>query len=250
MAMPATAAALDVVAVTAEIGTLASMGAKNVKAAAIFGWAGMAGGVATAGVAVTKPLAKAARFVARGRKAAQGADVLRYNIEVVPADQLPPHKVRRYQHPGLPRVITHWQVLTDPLEPGNMHWAPDTPIRSGHLVSPLREIGRRPIVEGHDHVFLYTGVHGDRRGENWANQRRLGAYRALYDVDFSYHASFQSYLPGRTLLIEDIAGITFDEMIEKISRPGIHVHAYCFGAVDNLMLDLLGADPVPVYLWN
>lgn len=250
MAMPATAAVLDVVAVTAEIGTLASMGAKNDKAAAIFGWAGMAGGMAMAGVAVAKPLAKSARFVGGGRKAAQGANAPRYNIDVVPADQLPPHKVRRRQRPGQSRVKTHWAVRTDPLESGSTHWGPDTAITSLNLVSPLREIGRQPIVGGHRNVYLYSGVHGNRRGENWANQRRSGAERTFYDADVDHHATFQRYLPARTLVVENIGGITFDDMIEKISRPGVHLHAYCYGAVDNLMLDLLGADPVPVYLKN
>jgi hypothetical protein len=147
-------------------------------------------------------------------------------------------------------VKTHWAVRTDPLESGSTHWAPDTAITSVNLVSPLREIGRRPVVDGHRNVYLYTGVHGNRRGENWANQRRLGAEPTFYDVDVDHHAAFQHYLPARNLLIEDIGGITFDGMIEKISRPGVHLHAYCYGAVDNLMLDLLGADPVPVYLRN
>lgn len=248
MVMPAAAAVLDVATVAVEIGTPVSTTAGDRKSPAVFGWFGLVAGLTPGGVALTAKPATSARYVGRGQRGPQDADLPRYNIEVVPANRRPPHKFRRSGQTGQLVLKTHWFVTTDPLEPGNTHWGADTPVNSRSLLSPLRKIGREPIVDGRRNVYLYSGVHGDIRGENWANQRRLLADTRLYHLDVGDYSLFQRYLPGRNLSIEDIGGITFDEMIEKISRPGIHLHGYCFGAIDNLMLDLLCADPVPVYL--
>lgn len=212
----------------------------------IFGVVGRAQGAASAGSALrNRAPARDARFV--GAQLARGEDAPRYRIDVVPANQVPLERYR-ISRTGELRLTARWIRRRDPLDERITHWAADTSINGAQLAYPIKRIGSMPIVDGNNRVYLYSGVHGDREGDNWLNRRRQEPDPEFYRRDRRSRRRYASYLPGRRLKVEDISGITTDQMIEKMSRPGVHLHAYCYGAVDNLMLDILGADPLPVYL--
>ena len=52
---------------------------------------------------------------------------------------------------------------------------------------------------------------------------------------------------GRRVHIENIAGLSQTQMDAAMRRPGSHVHAYCYSAVDRHVLRILNVPPVPVY---
>lgn len=243
------AAVLDAVIVTSEMRSVASAatGDKNA-GGGVFGWMTMGSGVSSAGSSLSpKARARPAGFIGQPWGTTD-IDAPRYKIDVVPSDQIPAGKFRYSRRLGALTLNTRWVRRTDPLDARISHWAPDTTISSRKIPHPLKRIGRMPVVDGNDRVYLYSGVHGSEYGDNWENGiRQLGEY-AFYWRDRRSLRRLAAHLPGRTLSVEDIAGISTDDMIEKMSRPGIHVHAYCFGAVDNLVLAVLGASPVPVYL--
>ena len=241
------AAVLDAAVVTSEARSVASAaGDKN--AGGMFGWMAMGSGTPSIGSSLSpKARARSAGFLGH-RWDAMDTDAPRYNIDVVPSDQIPAWKFRYSTRKGALTLNTRWVRRTDPLDARVSHWAPDTTISGRKIAHPLKRIGRMPIADGNDSVYLYSGVHGSRYGDNWENgSRRLGEY-AFYWRDRRSRRRLAAHLPGRNLSVENIAGVSTDEMIEKMSRPGVHVHAYCFGAVDSLMLAVLGANPVPVYL--
>ncbi|KJV34637.1 hypothetical protein VI08_09820 [Luteibacter yeojuensis] len=61
-------------------------------------------------------------------------------------------------------------------------------------------------------------------------------------------AALERAASPHVLTIEDISGVSVETARVMFSRPGIHVHAYCYGAVDALVLDLLGiVEATPVY---
>jgi RHS repeat-associated protein len=230
----------DAGTVAAEIGVVA--------ADDLFGALAAGSGAASTGSASRyRTPAHYSRWV--GRKLGErDVNASRYSIDVVSADDAPFERFRYSRRRNALRVTTHWIQRRDPLDERITHWGPDTAVSSPQLPSPLRRIGHLPVVNGNNMVYLYTGVHGYVNGNNWADNVRQKPNRKYYRRDRRDRRRYAGLLPGRQLKVEDISGITTQQMIDKMSRPGVHLHAYCFGAVDNLMLDILGADPVPVYL--
>lgn len=242
-------AVLDAVIVTSSMSSVGST-AGDKKAGGIFGWMAMDSGFPSTGSSLSsKARARTARFIGQQWDTVD-IDAPRYKIDVVPSDQIPGEKFRYSRRRGALTLNTRWVRRTDPLDARVSHWGPDTTISSRKLAHPLKRIGRMPIANGNDSVYLYSGVHGSRYGDNWENGSRQGGAYGFYWRDRYDRRRLAAHLPGRKLSVENIAGISTDEMIEKMSRPGVHVHAYCFGAVDSLMLAVLDASPVPVYLRN
>lgn len=239
------AAFVDTLTTLAGVGSVAT-GEK--KAGNIFGWLTMGSEAASTGSTLS-PMARtrAAQFVGQ-QWGPHDIDAPRYKIDIVQAHQIPPEKFRYSTRTGVLKVNTRWVRRTDPLDVRVSHWAPDTAISTRKLAHPLKRIGRMPVVDSNDNVYIYSGVHGSRYGDNWENGKRKHEEYAFYWGDRRKRRRYASYLPGRNLSVENIAGISTDEMIEKMSRPGVHLHAYCFGAIDDLMLAVLDASPVPIYL--
>jgi RHS repeat-associated protein len=228
------AAALDVVSIVAEVGSLASLAAGDEKAAGIFGWVAFATGAAATGAAW--------RAAKAGRP--RGA----YDVPIIDAQSARPGKLR-FSSDGRLKFRTHWVRRKDPIDPLVTHWGVDSVLTGKKLKPFLRRIGKRPVVGDNNRVYLYSGVDGRPNGQQWADGRRLPevSNHLFYLDDLASTRKWSKALPGRELSVEDIGGITFDDMIDKISRPGHHIHAYCYSAVDSFMLDVLNAQPVPVY---
>jgi RHS repeat-associated protein len=226
------ASRLDVVAVTTEIRSVASS-AVHTKAGNVLGWLTAGSNVPAVGSSLSMKAP---------------SDTPRYHVDVIGADQTPMSRFRLSNRRGALTLNTRWIKRVDPLDARISHWAPDTSVTHRKIDHPLKRLGRKPIVEGNKDVYLYTGVHGAVNGDNWENGKRARGAEGFYEDDYRARKRLAKYLPGRELHVENIAGISTDDMIEKMSRPGVHVHVYCFGAVDHLLLAVLGADPVPVYL--
>jgi RHS repeat-associated protein len=249
IAMPTTvtlAAAVlsDALEIAAGVGSVAP---GDGRAGNIFGWLTSGSGASSGSTLSLKANSPAARFV--GQQWGQlDVDAPRYKIDVVRLHQIPPDKFRYSARDGVLKINTRWVRRTDPLDVRVSHWGADTIVSTRKLAHPLKRIGRMPVAEGNDNVYLYSGAHGNPRGENWNNGKRQHEAHRFYLSDLRHMQRYASYLPGRNLSIESITDISMDQMIEKMSRPGVHVHAYCFGAVDELVLAVLDASPVPVYV--
>jgi hypothetical protein len=48
---------------------------------------------------------------------------------------------------------------------------------------------------------------------------------------------FELYASHHQVLIEDIGAMTLFEAQAAFARPGLHFHAYCWGAMDEALLD-------------
>jgi RHS repeat-associated protein len=235
-------ALIDVVAVSA--------GVRSKKAANLFGALTQdAASGSTGSALLRKDTTRSGRFLGDDLRSGQDRDAVRgpYNVTVFEADQRPPGKFRFSQRSGTLKIKTYWYKRTDPRDPNTSHWGADTAVTGPKMRDPLRKIGKMPIIDGYDNVYLYSGVHGHVRGKNWKNGVRRSAYAGFYAVDVHDKDRYSKLIPGRNLIVEDIGGISATDMIDRSSRPGVHLHGYCFGAVDNLLLDLVGADPVPVF---
>jgi len=226
----------------------ASLTARVEATADIMGWMSPSGGIDTTGPDLPqKALIGGKGFAGKNHWADDDADRGRH-VDIVHRADTPPEKFRFSPRTGELKLKTYWYPRVDPLDADVSHWGADTAVTTRKLVSPLRKIGAMPIRHGHNSVYMYSGVHGDRTGLNWKNGRRRFADERFFQGDRRRRRHFQALLPGRKLRIENIAGITREAMIEKMSRPGVHLHAYCYGAVDDLMLAVLDAEPVSVYL--
>lgn len=228
-----------------------SLETRNDTTGDVFGWMSRrSGSTVTASAVPQKALAQSRGFVGGAAHGAESSNAPRgsHVIDVVERDKTPPDRFRYSSRSGSLKLKTHWHVRADPLDANVSHWGADTTVTTSKLASPLRKIGQLPIANGNDKVYMYSGVHGNRYGRNWDNGQRRFGHPRFYRTDNRRRARYQALLPERRLHVENIADISREAMIEKMARPGVHLHAYCFGAVDDLMLDVLDADPVSVYL--
>ncbi len=127
------------------------------------------------------------------------------------------------------------------------HWLADAPIVTTHVLEPLQRISEATSQGPETNIYVYTGVHGVDNGQNWVNGKR--AYSApLSPPDIQTFDIFRNQVPNNLALhSEDIFGISTRSMKGRMQRPGFHIHAYCFSAVDSLVTDTLNVDPIPIY---
>lgn len=146
-------------------------------------------------------------------------------------------------------IMAEWHEQKLPLADGSIatHWLADSAINYDHVVYPLRKIFHRKDLSSSEPIYVYAGVHGSPRGENWAAGVRqypfpLGPADAREMLEHAAGAGV-----GRRVQIENIAGFSQAKMDAAMVRPGSHVHAYCYSAVDRHVLRILNVPPVPVY---
>jgi len=239
MATTTLAAALDVVAVVAEMGSIASMATNNAKLAGVFGWMGLGSGAASAIIGVGKTVQGTRRLLSPRRGISRSP--------IIPASEAPPERLVFSPRTGSIRLKTGWYRHTEDGQTAVTHIVADTTVTNRRLKHPLKMIARMPVVDGHQNVYLYSGVHGAPEGRNWPKGKRNHGDPRVLQEDMDNFAAYQQRIPDRQLIVEDIADISAQEMLDRWERPGIHLHASCYAAVDELLLTSIGKAPVPVY---
>ncbi|MET0360271.1 MAG: RHS repeat-associated core domain-containing protein [Sphingobium sp.] len=268
----ATAAVLDVVSVGTEIAATVSMASGNEKAALVLGWVamGMGGVSASAGIAgwraassTRRALANSSearatmvsarrrplRMDARAPTAGQAAGTPHPPIRISnPAELDAERFVVRFDHRTLQSetwVVPRWHRFESARMPGVHHFAADMAITGddveADLVGLLAPFGSATV---HHH----SGAHGFAHGQNYLGGRRLNGDFSLFDEDRAHQAVTQSLAGGRRVVFHNLATLSESEALSLFRQPGVHIHAYCFGAADAGLRDLLRIAPVPVYV--
>ncbi|MGN6092906.1 MAG: RHS repeat-associated core domain-containing protein [Luteibacter jiangsuensis] len=154
-----------------------------------------------------------------------------------------------FQHPNGRRYIEpKWHERHMNLANGETasHWLADAPVVTTHVLEPLQRISATTPRGARTNVYVYTGVHGAENGQNWINGSRAHS-APLQAGDIQTFDIFRASASNLTIYSEDIFGISSRSMEERMRRPGPHIHAYCFSAVDVEVTRNLNIGPIPVY---
>lgn len=262
------AAAAEAVSVVAEVGSVVAGALGSDTLQATFGWVALGSGLAAGGLGIaSKSVGKAATAV--HRRLASTRDVVspvRGGVDYAGvADSLLPSRARgRIVRRGaeIPsarieavdlgakwesRIIPQWRKFEDPVRALDaVHWGADSQVSYRYIKRALPDMMRgRPPGE---RVFLYTGVHGEALGQNWTLGGRRFSDTSFTQLDVSNRSAFGKAIGEHPLSIEELHVNNPAENLFLWHRPGTHVHAYCFGAVDELLLTMFDVPPIPVYV--
>lgn len=127
-----------------------------------------------------------------------------------------------------------------------VHWGTDSEVSHRYIQRALPDI-MRGRQDG-EKVFIYTGVHGDELGRNWTLSERRFSETSFTQFDVSRRGSLEQAIGDHPLFIEELSVNNPAANLLLWHRPGTHVHACCFGAVDELLLTMFDVPPIPVYL--
>jgi RHS repeat-associated protein len=161
----------------------------------------------------------------------------------VPADryvvQLDPHgrNSRVWLKPA-------WARTTNEALPGAVHYGADTPLKMWHVLDGLPEIAREHPVP--TQMYLYAGAHGGALGNNWTRTQRALREPVVFRDAAGNHAMFAAAAAPHSVRIEDIGRMPRALAERYFARPGIHVHAYCYGAVDDVLLRMFNAEAIDI----
>lgn len=245
------ALALDAVSVVAEVGSMAGLMAGDSAVAQTFGWIALGTGMASVGAgAVSKAATKAAARVALSMDG--GADVAA-SSQSIKRTILPLQDLEVGRRPSVLPGENAWEAVGKAWHrteseriPGAIHYGADTQVGGEDVWRSVHEIdGRTPRSTS---IYVYSGVHGAEDGQNWSGQSRLGG--DLDEAVYS-HRMRRKYtaLKKRRVDVVNLSFLTPAEALGYWKRPGVHIHGYCFGAVDELLLTVFGkTEAVPVYL--
>ncbi|KJV24188.1 hypothetical protein, partial [Luteibacter yeojuensis] len=277
-ATAAAAALADIIATTAELGSVASLAVGDTEAGSIFGWIAIGAGFASAGAA------RAATKLASGgvgRKAlATFGDALtsetgghgrRLHEAIAPMGEIfdvPQTLARRGVRPpttyhasaytiDASRFDVHMgdasgssvRLRTKLYRAGNgtraVHYGTDMPT----TISDQRMmLGRVASEHPTGPIFFYGAKHGKPSGLNWSNVG--GRIVRIGDVPgdvLARQRKMFSDLNASTLNGRGQFDILVDaaQATQMFKRPGSHVHPECFGIIDEFLARTLGYDPPP-----
>lgn len=131
----------------------------------------------------------------------------------------------------------------------SIHWVMDTAMLHDDIFPVLRKISRlQDAAESPIPVYILSGVHGRPDGRNWPEYKRgypLDKAELRREED---RRSYYAYIARseKSIVFENLAGITEHEMIEKLHRLGHTVHAYCYSAADSVVMKHLKVAAVTV----
>ncbi|QWT21838.1 RHS repeat-associated core domain-containing protein [Bacillus sp. NP157] len=268
MAAMTAAALVNVVSVAAEIGSAVSLATQDAKAGAILGWIALGTGVASVGLAgisraglsasggasrYRSPVEPPVRFARRRQLIQQESPVDRNAVKrtfIRSPSLVPDSRFAAMQDASMRwhvRLKPKWIQTSNHDLPGVLHFGADTAVARQHITAYVPGIVRDANAAPGD-LFFYTGVHGHAMGRNWNRTRRIGPDPVSYFEDVANQGALSMAAAPHKLVIEDISNLTVATARENFRRPGIHVHAYCFSAVDEVLLDMFGIiEATPVY---
>lgn len=243
------AAVVDAVSITAAIDSLAPTTSARPKAEGLFGWVTMGTGTTSGGSAL--PAAKTGppqvRFVGQQRTAARpsagGARVGR-QVTLLTGNQIPTNRLKTTRPLGKRRLTMNWTDLAHARNSDTSIIAADTAIKGAHLIEVIDLVAQAGIKK----VNVYTGGHGDERGENW--NRRGDRYPHLAVSGFAAEdAKFKMLASARGIKLNliNLNDINLTEFEGRLAGNGVHIIAHCFGVADPVVMNALNLSHVFVY---
>lgn len=242
---------LDAVAVVAEVGSIAGLVAGDSVVAQTFGWIAMGAGLASAGAAgISRAGSNVASRVALAAGGASDTTSAARSIKrtILPIDSIDEWRLSK----DLPKedawtgVVKSWHRVASEQFPDAIHYGPDSQVSSRDVWRFVNESQGRAPKE--TKTYLYGGVHGAEDGQNWHGSNRIGADLDELVYSQRMRRAFNAK-KGRAVDVVNLAFLSPDDAVSYWIRPGIHIHGYCFGVVDELLLTTFGkTEAVTVYV--
>lgn len=263
----AAAATADVAAVGVELGSVVAMATGNDELRNVLGWVAIGTDVASLGLSgLARTAGRWARAAASNQAAgtrsrARSWSGLKRRWANDPADQPLPPVVRGREIRGWDRVVDDASILTGgrgeqymepawyPLSrpsryPGAVHFGADSMISA----YDVKSVVQRNAARYQGPISVYSGAHGRADGQNWRLGGRRNIAADLMADDMHVVSSATDRLePGRVVRFVNFADMTPATAMMSFAEPGLHIHATCYGAVDEVLLSMFRHAPVPVY---
>ncbi|SEO62147.1 RHS repeat-associated core domain-containing protein [Luteibacter sp. UNC138MFCol5.1] len=266
MVMATSAVVMETVSVVAEGGSLIAQATGSEELATIFGAAALATGLASAGLGLLpKALAKSSKFM-KGAAQASGSHGNAGQRSVVlgagPSSQAtPPREIARLAPDEIDmrrvEIVNGTRIVVDPIvhsvkHPGNarsLHYLMDSAVKSDGLTDGIAlAIATQPRSKGKQVVYFYTGIHGNEFGMNTIGNRFATPDPTFGDTlpqaDFNTVKRLQAQLgSGYKVKVRSLARVDPATYHSYLSRPGHHVHYFCFSLVDEGLVSVLKIPP-------
>lgn len=257
------AVVLETVSVTAEVGSVVANATGEFELGGVLGWVALgsglaAGGAGVAGRLLDKGTRAAARLGGDGLYASRGGALSRTKRPSGPQfatpvkgrvtlamDEMPSSRIGTMEN-GEKIYMGKWHAMRgEGAAADSVHFGFDVEF-DRTLLSPAIA-GRAAKGPDSGPLYIYSGVHGYADGQNWSAGRRLYREPRFLSQDRETIGTFRQGAGVRKIVVEDLGRMTPKKAVAAWSRPGEHIHAYCYSAVDELLLQSLNYPPVPVY---
>jgi RHS repeat-associated protein len=245
----AAAARGDTVSIAAAVGSIALTTSARPKAAGIFGRIGMDADTTTGGSALPAPRSgpPQPRFLGRQRvttRPSAGGGRPARQVTLIEGNQIPSDRLTSTRLQGKRRLTRHWIDRPHGRNSETSIIAADTTIKGKHLIEVIDRVAQAGIRNAN----VYTGGHGDARGQNW-NPRgdrypdlAVSAF-AAQDAAFTMMARRR----GIKLTLTNLNDINLSQFEERLADDGVHIIAHCFGVADPAVMNALNLSHVFVY---
>ena len=255
------AVALETASVAAEVGSVVANATGESELGGVLGWVALATGLGAGGAgAASKVISNRARAAAtRGvapskvAKASSGPRrsgdlVTKVNNRVFARLQDLPGERIYLDGGGNIKVTADWHPIVRSERAGRIvHAGFDTAVDGNHIDELVRSEGG--AGKASTPIYVYSGVHGMPNGQNWLNGVRQNPNPTAIRQDLSVSQWTVPASPGRApRQLIHISGLSLGGATEAWRRPGMHIHAYCYSAVDELLLQMFNHPPVTVYI--
>ena len=264
----AAATVLEVTSVVAEVGTMASLAARDQKAAGIFGWVSLGAGVASAGLGgLGKIAAKSARHSAHGEtllspvrpiSSSVGHDggfeistsgkpgnersvILHFGYNLLPAD------VRHapIPHEGGMRLRPQWTPIHSPTGQG-LHWTAQVRVSINDVIAAAKRIA---ALDDGKPLTLVIGGHGRYDGGNWFARQRLLTEASIADWSQYIIGEVRAAYPRTgNIRVVDLHTTTLDEFKQLAAEPGHILYGFCYSMADEKLMKMLRLTTVSTYI--
>lgn len=166
-----------------------------------------------------------------------GRQIKRY-AGIAAVEKLIPHRKAGNGINSLMEPIPEWNDI--PNRAGGINWVVDSSINTLDELD-LMEIVRRNYGDTKKFIYL-TGVHGSSDGINWNGKRRLHGYpdALRYATEDREQLAGLAGVKGSDIAIVDLSKIDADRFIRIMDMDAHIIHAYCYSAVDRILMTHLG----------
>jgi RHS repeat-associated protein len=247
-----TAATMDVISLGASIGSVASMATRDQKASSIFGWIGMATGIASAGAAVTAARQGGfgmARSATAGKVATRRASTSSsgsVSSATTPAASSSASASVRTPARALAATataggVTRASIASGPAgaSGGNQRRTPSLVTNNATATRPqLQRTFSAVGAEGGRETSLYAGTRPPQRARQNPHARTDGAGPGAYRDDLT-GAVRAGASAGVKVTATDVTTLTKEQIKRRLSDDGVHVVNAPRGLVDQATLTSL-----------
>lgn len=201
----------------------------------------MAGGQGSSGVlpAAEKIIDTSKHFVSP-RTGGEGGKKVHARREVTIDDEPDERRLRLTN--GEPTLIPVWIEGRAKAPSTARVFAADSAITGRDWAEFAQDLRAQGITQ----LNVYTGAHGVPEGNNWsrANGERLDVSSDLYAQDLAQAREVTS--SGFSIKVVNMFQMTESQMVDYLSKDGVHIMACCYGAADSAVMKATGTSQVTV----